>query len=467
VKKGIACRLKIERVCADICLEAVTRQFSQLNNSAILGGNFAESEHVRYSYWMAEPVEVFEVDNYRSETLEMLDRVLGKYRLAKSDEDIPGDFFSCGWVGYFAYELGSYLENIALKIDKDVPVDLIRLCFYDRFIAYDHENKQWLLCAIDIKGKSEAAEEKIEGLHHLLLECKSEQAVTMPAEIETQSDEAVQANMSRGYYFESLEKIKKLIYDGEVYQVNFSQRFSADFTGEAAELFLWQNEHNACAFSAYIDAGDYKIVSSSPELFFRICGDRIITEPIKGTRPRFINDDEANARSIAELTESEKERAELDMIIDLERNDLGRICRAGTIKVEQRRKITAHPTLYHASAVIAGELKGGVTFSEILRGMFAGGSITGAPKISSMKIISELEPTARGVYTGSIGYIGIDGNVCLNIAIRTIIICRDKAYFQAGGGIVADSVAEAEWDEMMCKSGALAAGIRAVNRPKD
>ncbi len=150
------------------------------------------------------------------------------------------------------------------------------------------------------------------------------------------------------------------------------------------------------------------------------------------------------------------------MIVDLERNDLARICRPGTRRVIQPRTIEAYPTVFHAVATIAGRLRDEITFCDCLKAMFPGGSITGAPKIRSMQIIDETEPTARGVYTGSIGYIGLDGNVCLNIAIRTIIIAGQKAYAQTGGGIVADSDPHEEWNETITKARALLAGIRAV-----
>ncbi|MGA2093284.1 MAG: anthranilate synthase component I family protein [Sedimentisphaerales bacterium] len=203
--------------------------------------------------------------------------------------------------------------------------------------------------------------------------------------------------------------------------------------------------------------------------------DRIIsTKPIKGTRRRF--DDtkpEAkilNEENLKQLLDSAKEKAELNMIIDLEliidleRNDIARICKPGTRIVTQPRTIETCPTVFHAVATIKGELRDDVNLCEILRAMFPGGSITGAPKIRSMQIINEIEPTARGVYTGSIGFIGIDGSICLNIAIRTIIIKNKSAYVQAGGGIVADSDPQAEYDETIIKARALLAGINSVSR---
>jgi len=269
--------------------------------------------------------------------------------------------------------------------------------------------------------------------------------------------------MTEDYYLQSIAKVKKYIYDGDVYQINFSQRFSAEFAADAAKLFLWQNKFNPSPYAAYIDSGDYQIVSASPELFININARTITTCPIKGTRPR-MGDKTIDAKNYAELLASEKEKAELDMITDLERNDLGRICQPGSIKVKERRKIEAFATVFHAISTIEGKIKAGLDFVDCLKAVFPGGSITGAPKISAMNIINSLEPTARGIYTGSIGWIDLKGNASFNIVIRTIIVKAGIAYAQTGGGIVADSVPEAEWHETLVKARALLAGLSAVNK---
>ncbi|MEK7995679.1 MAG: anthranilate synthase component I family protein, partial [Planctomycetota bacterium] len=217
------------------------------------------------------------------------------------------------------------------------------------------------------------------------------------------------------------------------------------------------------------DAGDVCIVSASPEMFVTMADGVIRTKPIKGTRPRVDETaagaqlaGQVNAENFNELLHSAKEQAELNMIVDLERNDVAKICTPGTRTVVQPRTIETYPTVFHAVATVAGQLRGDITFCDVLKAMFPGGSITGAPKIRAMEIIDETEPTARGVYTGSIGFIGIDGGVCLNIAIRTIIIKDRKAFAQTGGGIVADSDPQAEWDETITKARALLAGIQSV-----
>jgi len=279
--------------------------------------------------------------------------------------------------------------------------------------------------------------------------------------------------MDKDYYMQTVEKIKRYIYDGEVYQINFSQRFECDYDARPIELLHWQNHYNPSGYAAYIDGGSFYIVSASPEMFITIANGVIQTKPIKGTRRRISETarknshaKQINAKNFNELLHSKKEQAELNMIIDLERNDVAKICKPGTRKVIQPRTIESYPTVFHAVATVAGQLRKEITFCDILRAMFPGGSITGAPKIRSMEIIDETEPTSRGVYTGSIGFIGIDGCACLNIAIRTIIITNRKSFAQTGGGIVADSDPQAEWDETITKARALLAGIKATQKSK-
>jgi para-aminobenzoate synthetase component 1 len=347
---------------------------------------------------------------------------------------------------------------------------LIRLCFYDRFIAYDHvEDSLWLV-ALQLTDDIETPEDKLAGLERLL--AKSENVPVkepIPADIENVDFSQIRCNMDKAYYVKMFEKIKRYIYDGDVYQINFSQRFECDYSARPIELFGWQNYYNPSPCAGYIDGGDFHIVSASPEIFITVGDGVISTKPIKGTRPR-VNESansqakQVNAKNFEQLVNSEKEQAELNMIVDLERNDIARICKAGTRHVAQPRTIESYPTVFHAVATVAGELREEITFCDVLGAMFPGGSITGAPKIRSMEIIDETEPTARGVYTGSIGFIGVDGSMCLNIAIRTIIIKNQKAYAQTGGGIVADSDPEAEWQETITKARALLAGITATQK---
>jgi len=469
--KSILSRPHYQRAHISTDLPALSEVFAGRNLPAILGGNEAKTEAGRFSCWAAEPREVFEFYAGQKDPFGKLQKVLDKYRLVEDfEDDLPKGIFRGGWIGYFSYDLGRYIEPTAFGRSgaaTDGPrMPLIRLCFYDRLIAYDHIEKTFWLIALEMPDDVERPEEKLAGLERLLAESqKVHVRQPMPADIEGTDFQQIRSNMDKNYYLRAVEKIKRHIYDGDVYQINFSQRFECDFDARPIELYNWQNRYNPSGCAAYIDASKFHIVSASPEMFITITDGFIRTKPIKGTRQRLAEQGEGkriNAKNFDELLSSEKEQAELNMIIDLERNDVARICRPGTRAVIQPRTIEAYPTIFHAVATVGGQLRQDVTFCDILRAMFPGGSITGAPKIRAMEIINQLEPTVRGVYTGCIGFIGIDGSVCLNIAIRTIIITADRAFVQTGGGIVADSDPQAEWEETITKARALLAGIKAV-----
>ncbi len=476
--RGGLCRRHHRRISTSADLPALSQVFSRLESASIVGGNAARANAGRFSYWAAEPREVFEFRAGQEKPFEKLHEALAKYGLEDSQDDQtelpPRGMFCGGWIGYFSYELGRYIEKLPETAVDDIGTPLIRLCFYDRFVAYDHVEKSWWLTALQLPDDGDQAESKLDTLERLLAES---QKMSVPRPVSVDLDNIdfsqIRCNVDKDYYLRTVRKIKQYIYDGEVYQINFSQRFECDYAAPPIRLFHWQNHYNPSGHAAYIDAGGFHVVSASPEMFITIDGDVIRTRPIKGTRPRLGETsgratlaEQINARNFDELLHSEKEKAELNMIVDLERNDVARICRPGTRTVIQPRTIETYPTVFHAVATVGGRLGEDVTFCDVLKAMFPGGSITGAPKIRSMEIIDETEPTARGPYTGSIGYIGIDGNVCLNIAIRTIIIAGRKAFAQAGGGIVADSEPEAEWAETITKARALLAGIRATQESR-
>ncbi|MCH7558459.1 MAG: anthranilate synthase component I family protein [Planctomycetes bacterium] len=477
--KRILCRLHYKKICASIDLPALSEMFSGLKSASILGGNPAKADADRFSYWAAEPKEIFEFRAGQKEPFGKLQKKLDKYKLVDSrfrgndkgwDDDLPKGIFCGGWIGYFSYELGRYIEKLPETTTDDLQMPLIRLCFYDRLIAYDHiEGACWLI-ALQLSNDSEKIEDKLTTLEQLLIES---QKIRVPhpraADLDNIDFSQICCNMDKDHYMRTVEKIKRYIYDGEVYQINFSQRFECDYDARPIKLYHWQNHYNPSDYAAYIDGGSFHIVSASPEMFITIDDGLIRTKPIKGTRRR-INDagrgKQINVKNFNELLHSKKEQAELNMIIDLERNDVAKICKPGTREVIQTRTIESYPTVFHAVATVAGQLLDEITFCDILKAMFPGGSITGAPKIRSMEIIDETEPTSRGVYTGSIGFIGIDGCACLNIAIRTIIITNQKAFAQTGGGIVADSEPQAEWAETITKARALLAGIKATQKSR-
>jgi len=500
--KSNFCKLHYKKVCppaffqkqeGGIDLAAVSEIFARRRLPSILGGNIAKKDADGFSYWAAEPKEVFEFWAGEKNPFGKLQKALAKYKLVEDMDsrlrgndkyisDLPEGIFRGGWIGYFSYDLGRYIEKLPESVprpswpwyhglearDTDLRMPLIRLCFYDKVIAYDHIEGTFWLIALQLPKDSEKPEEKLAALEQVLAESRS---IRVPqivsADIDSVDFSQIRSNMDKNYYLGAVKKIKRHIYDGDVYQINFSQRFECDFRANPIGLFHWQNRYNPSGYAAYIDGGNFHIVSASPEMFIKIQNGFIQTKPIKGTRPRLneiatLEAKQINARNFDELLTSEKEQAELNMIIDLERNDVARICEPGTRKVIQPRTIEIYPTVFHAVATVGGRLREDRTFCDVLKAMFPGGSITGAPKIRAMEIINQTEPTDRGVYTGGIGFVGIDGSVCLNIAIRTIIIADQKAFVQTGGGIVADSDPEAEWDETITKARALIAGVIAT-----
>ncbi|MEN6424474.1 MAG: anthranilate synthase component I family protein [Phycisphaerales bacterium] len=469
----IPCRLHCRKIRAAVTLDAMSEVFAGRQSASILGANPAAVDSGGFSYWAAEPRDVFEFTAEQTDAFLQLQNILSRYRLADECADpyrmglLPSGMFCGGWIGYFGYELGRCIERLPERAVDDLHLPLIRLCFYDRFIAYDHRTDTFCFVVLELPRDPEGPRDKMASLEHCL---HQSQQIHVEEPVRTDMEDAelagIRRNMSRQDYLDAVAQIKEYIRNGEVYQVNFSHRMEVPFRARPVQLFHWQNRHNPSGYAAYIDTGGFQIVSASPEMFVTVHDGLIQTKPIKGTRPRM--DDSRpdasrfNAWQLHDLLTSEKEQAELNMIIDLERNDVAKICKPGTRRVIQPRTIEAHPTVYHAVATIAGQLRDDITFSDLLRAMFPGGSITGAPKIRAMEIIEELEPTARGVYTGAIGFIGLDRTVCLNIAIRTIIITGDSAFVQAGGGIVADSDPQAEWEETRVKARSLLAGIKAV-----
>lgn len=265
---------------------------------------------------------------------------------------------------------------------------------------------------------------------------------------------AVRSTFTRGQYLKAVGTAIEYIRAGDIFQVNLSQRFSAHLFEDPKTIYQRLLEASPAHYGGLLDFCDYALICNSPELFLRVTREpetairRVTTRPIKGTRPRLPG-------MAAELRDSAKDAAELNMIIDLERNDLGRVCSIGSVKVTQPRTIETHPTVLHGAATVEGVLRDDVSFVDLLRATFPGGSITGAPKIRAMEIIDELEPVRRGPYCGAIGYLDSDGTIEFNIAIRTMIAANGLIHIPVGGGIVADSEPAAEYEETLVKARAM------------
>jgi para-aminobenzoate synthetase component 1 len=261
----------------------------------------------------------------------------------------------------------------------------------------------------------------------------------------------LRSSVSKQKYYEIIEKTKKYISLGDIYQANISQRFSCEFRSSPIFFYNRLRSLSPAPFGAYFVDEGFTVLSNSPERFLYRDGNYIETRPIKGTRKR-LKDRELDIKIADELRNSEKDKAEHVMIVDLERNDLGKICKSGSVKVNDIMRVETYANVHHMVSIISGDLKEGITFSDCINATFPGGSITGAPKLRSMQIIDELETVDRGIYCGSIGYIDNSGNFDFNIAIRTGIVYKNRLYFYVGGGIVADSNPQLEYEETLIKA---------------
>ena len=416
--------------------------------------------HGRYSFIGFDPFLIFRSsegvislqraegeEDFRGDTLAELRKLLRKYHCTVQPE-IP---FPGGAVGYFSYEFGAQLERVACTHADDLAAPEVELGFYDGVLAFDHASRRAFMVANPV-DKADAAE-IFERLERVLSQCRDRQfPVAKGGATELRTSFAEKA------YLQAIARIKDYIAAGDVYQVNLTQRFDAPLVCHPYELYLRLRRRSPAPFSSYLNFDSLQIVSSSPERFLRIHNGRAETRPIKGTRPRG-KTSTGDARLHRELFASEKDRAELLMIVDLERNDLGRVCEPGSIQVDDLFKVETHPTVHHLVASVAGRLRSGCDVVDCLRAMLPGGSITGAPKIRAMQIIEELEMTRRGVYTGAVGYIGFDGGCDLNIAIRTILCAHGRAYYHVGGGIVWDSDPASEFQETLDKGAAMRAAL--------
>ncbi|HOV22307.1 MAG TPA: aminodeoxychorismate synthase component I [bacterium] len=355
-------------------------------------------------------------------------------------------FFIPGAVGYLGYDAGLKFENL-----PDINPDILKIpdiffCFYDTFLIFDIIKKKLILTGINFFEKESTFKKKISLISSEIKNSLKFQNDEKEAKIKNFS-----SNMKFSEYVSSIEKIKNYIKQGDVYQINFSQRFQAEGIFNPSEIYLKIRKINPSGYSAYFDFNNFQILSNSPELFIKKYGIKIITKPMKGTISRGKNRKE-DSENKKELLDSEKDRAELIMIVDLERNDIGKICEFGSIKVKKLVEIEKYKTCFQTTSTIEGILKKEVAPVDIIKNIFPGGSITGAPKIRAMEIIEELEPEKRSFYTGSLGYIGFNKNMLLNILIRTILHKENKIYYPVGGGIVWDSIPEKEYEETLIKT---------------
>jgi para-aminobenzoate synthetase component 1 len=377
--------------------------------------------------------------------------------------------FLGGAVGFFSYDFVHQFEKLPRKAAVDLDIPEAYFIFVDIVVAFDHVlNKSWLIVNPGAREQElgfrkpgpdqwgrlydEAAERLLVYRSKLLAKDRSTD-VPVSAK-EGQSRFTLEPAMSRADFESMVRRCKDYIAAGDIYQANLSQRLSAEFSADPVRLYEVLREVNPSPFSAFLDFGDVQLVSSSPERLIRLHDGAADTRPIAGTRRR--GEDSAETRTLSdELLTNEKERAEHIMLLDLERNDLGRVCEYGSVRVDEMMVVEDYSHVIHIVSNVQGTLTPGRDAFDLVRAVFPGGTITGVPKVRCMEIIDELEPVARGPYTGSIGYLSNSGDMDLNIIIRTFVVKDGVAHIQVGAGIVADSVPEREYFETLQKAEAL------------
>lgn len=404
------------------------------------------------------------VEQHRGNAFAILRRLLRPHRVDAAALPPPaGDCFPGGLAGYLGYGLRHQVEDLPARAVDDQGIPQAVLGLYNFAVVLSHGEEKTFLIHFD--PQLPCPHPDAQALEALLLADLDEApppagaAPTLvepcPAKALVGPGPGVETSLPRQAYLEAVGRIREYILAGDIYQANLTQRFRTPLAGRCPwGLYERLMALNPAPFSAYLDFGDVQILSSSPERFLAVAGDRVETRPIKGTVRRGAT--EAEDRRLRRwLGQSAKNRAELAMIVDLMRNDLGRVCRTGSVRVGPFPEIETYASVHHLVASVTGRLRPEADVFDLLGATFPGGSITGAPKIRSMEIIDELEPVERGVYTGSIGYIGITGASDWNIAIRTLVVAGDAVTIGAGGGIVMDSDPAEEYDESLLKAGNL------------
>lgn len=375
-----------------------------------------------------------------------------------------------GGVGYFSYDYGRKFEQVGTRHPKRLEIPEAIFTFYDNFIIEDIEKKELYLAA---NGKIKDQKSSIWQLERLIKEIinHGEKNRDVVKERNVESNEGMKSALPENYtfhieknfekeqYIKAIENIIEYIKKGHIYVMNMTQQLMVKSKRVPYQVFQNLQKHNPAPFAAYMNYGEAIIISASPERFLKIKNGIIETRPIKGTRKRGNTKEEDEALK-RELESSKKDKSELLMIVDLERNDLNRVCVPGSVQVTELFQVETYATVFHLVANVMGTLREGVDVVDVLQATFPGGSITGAPKVRAMELIDELEHDRRGVYTGIIGYISLNGDSEFNIAIRTAVYEKGQYYIGVGGGITYESDTEFEYEETLQKGKALVEAIR-------
>ncbi|WP_102348352.1 anthranilate synthase component I family protein [Bacillus sp. Marseille-P3661] len=364
--------------------------------------------------------------------------------------------FQGGAIGYISYDYVRCIEEIPSIAKDDLETPDLYFYVYDDLVVFDHHDSSLWLMTHYIDNQLADAEIKLKAFEQFWINQDGTHHKEYNANLNdlSRNDGQREVLFSKDRFIESVTKIQDYITDGDVFQVNLSVRQSEPLLTSAFEIYKKLREINPSPYMAYIQFPEFQIVSGSPELLIKKKGNKVSTRPIAGTRSRGANDEE-DTKLAEELIQNEKEKAEHVMLVDLERNDLGRVCKFGTVQVNEFMVIERYSHVMHIVSNVIGEVDESKGPYEIIEAVFPGGTITGAPKVRTMEIIEELEPVRRGLYTGSIGWISFSEDMELNIAIRTMIVKDHMCHVQAGAGIVVDSNPKAEYNESLKKGKAL------------
>lgn len=368
------------------------------------------------------------------------------------DSDIP---FQGGAVGYWGYDLARRWTALPAQEQDIKKIPDMAVGIYDWAVVIDHQQQNaQLVSGLRAPGTAQVLPAILQRLRV--------PAHRVPEDFRVHSD--TQSNFTRDGYQAAFDQVQGYLRAGDCYQINLAQRYTAAASGNALQAYLALRRISPAPYSAFLDLPPLQILCSSPENFLCVRQGQVTTRPIKGTRPR-AEDAQQDAQMAKDLLHSTKDRAENLMIVDLLRNDLGKICHPGSIKVPSMFEVENFAHVHHLTSTVTGQLAAGQDALAVLRECFPGGSVTGTPKQRAMEIIGQLEPHRRGIYCGAIGYIGFNGNMDTNIAIRTMVYARNKIHFWAGGGIVADSNAAAEYQETLDKARAMLEVLREFGEP--
>ena len=422
----------------------------------------SEKELTRYSYMAADPFSIFRVEHRNTHVLKQLQGLSQRYLQPALDWLPP---MQGGWMGWFGYELGSCFESIEVARHNEFSLPLASLGMMDVVLSWDHVADQgWIvsqgLPAREHGDRTKRAYQRLKfflehlenvdplpprrSCHHALSKTR------LAPQFETRC-KGWTSNFSSYNYREAVGRVVEYIREGDIFQANLSQRLLTKAVSPPADLYQHLRQVSPAPFSGYADFGRVQVISSSPERFVQLHGTELETRPIKGTRPR-MSDPAADKAMANMLVGSEKDRSENVMIVDLLRNDLSRVSKVDSVRVESLCGIEQYPFVWHLVSTLRSQLKEGYHATDAIAASFPGGSITGAPKIRAMEIIAELEPTVRGPYCGSLGYLSFAGDMDLNILIRTVTACEGWWQVPVGGGIVADSEPNLEEQETWHKA---------------